>query len=181
MNLINQLLIATPDMEDDRFKKAVILVCDHGENGAMGININHPSEVAFEEVLTSLKIDNNNPSDFPQVQEGGPVNTECGFILHNSGLVFESSIRISSQLRLTTSKDIIQAIANQELPNEWLLALGCATWHQGQLEQEIADNAWLLCPANEHIVFDRSQDKWQDALGLLGIQAHQISSDIGHA
>ncbi len=181
MNLTNQLLIATPDMPDERFQKAVILICDHSEHGAMGININHPSEITFEEVLESLKINNNNTSDFPTVHEGGPVNTECGFILHNTGLAFDSSLKIDNKLRLTTSKDIIQAIANKELADNWFLVLGCATWVGGQLEQEIADNAWLICPSNEHILFDKKQDKWSAALNILGIEAHQLSSHIGHA
>lgn len=181
MNLINQFLIATPDMGDERFKQAVILICDHNDDGAMGININQPSEVAFEEILTSLKIEQNTSKRFPMVHEGGPVNTECGFILHNNHQVYTSSIVVGRHLNLTTSKDIIRAIANNEVDDKWLLALGCATWSAGQLEQEIADNAWLICPADLGIIFQQSINKWADALSILGIQAHQLSSDMGHA
>ena len=181
MNLIYQFLIATPDMGDERFKNAVILICDHNEDGAMGININQPSEVSFEEILDSLEIENHNSSRFPMVHEGGPVNTECGFILHNNNKTYTSSIQVHKQLNLTTSKDIIRAIGNQEISHDWLLALGCATWSAGQLEQEIADNVWLTCPVDEELIFKQSDDKWSSALNILGIQAHQLTGDIGHA
>lgn len=182
MNLTNQLLIANPDMPDERFEKAVILICEHNENGALGINLNHPSEVTFEEILQSLEIKNNCDTDNALIYEGGPVNTQCGFILHQDHDIFESSIKISEEASLTTSKDIIAAIANNQLNSEWLMALGCATWHENQLEQEMADNAWLTCPADVSLIFDRSHsDKWSQALDIIGIKPHQLSGDLGHA
>lgn len=181
MNLINQFLIATPDMADERFKSAVILICDHNENGAMGININQPSDVAFEDILNSLNIECLSPQKFPQVHEGGPVNAECGFILHKNSALYTSSISISDKLVLTTSKDIIRAIANKMVPEQWLMALGCATWSPGQIEQEIADHAWLTCQAEEQLIFKQSKNKWTSALDILGIKAHQLTSEVGHA
>jgi putative transcriptional regulator len=181
MNLTNHLLIATPDMPDERFFKAVILVCEHNEHGALGININMPSEVTFEEILDSLSIEHQQITDAPLIHEGGPVNTQCGFILHENPDDFASSITIAPHLSLTTSKDIIEAIAANQLNERWMMALGCATWSEGQLEQEIADNSWLTCPADPKLVFSPATDKWQTALDIIGVKAHQLSSDIGHA
>ncbi len=186
MNLTNQLLIATPDMQDERFHRAVILICEHNEHGALGININLPSDVQFNEILESLQI--NEPTLFEPEQfvyEGGPVNTQCGFILHQSDkpaeLEFESSIQVSDSVNLTTSKDIIRAIANNQFKDKWLMALGCATWDAGQLEQEVADHAWLIADAKDHLIFDHHAERWDSALAMMGIEAHQLSSDIGHA
>lgn len=186
MNLTNQLLIATPDMQDERFHRAVILICEHNEHGALGININLPSDIEFNEILESLQIDLSNLFEPEQsVYEGGPVNTQCGFILHQSEkpaeLEFESSIQVSDTINLTTSKDIIRAIANNQFQQSWLMALGCATWDAGQLEQEVADHAWLIATANDDLIFDHQTDCWDQALALIGVQAHQLSSDIGHA
>lgn len=186
MNLTNQLLIATPEMQDERFHRAVILICEHNEHGALGININLPSDVQFNEILESLQI--NEPTLFEPEQfvyEGGPVNTQCGFILHQSDkpaeLEFESSIQVSDTINLTTSKDIIRSIANNEFKDNWLMALGCATWDAGQLEQEVADHAWLIVNSQDHLIFDHLADRWDLALEIIGVQAHQLTGDIGHA
>ncbi len=186
MNLTNQLLIATPEMQDERFHRAVILICEHNEHGALGININLPSHVQFDEILESLQIDEANLFDPEQsVYEGGPVNTQCGFILHQSDkpaeLEFESSIQVSDSINLTTSKDIIRAIANNQFKRNWLMALGCATWDAGQLEQEVADHSWLITTVQDDLIFNHKTDRWDQALALMGVQAHQLSGDIGHA
>ncbi len=186
MNLTSQLLIATPDMQDERFHRAVILICEHNEHGALGININLPSEVLFNEILESLQINENTSFEPAQtVYEGGPVNTQCGFILHQSDkpaeLEFESSIQVSDSINLTTSKDIIRAIANNQFKQNWLMALGCATWDAGQLEQEVANHDWLITAAKDELIFDHANDRWDQALALIGVQAHQLSGDIGHA
>ncbi len=181
MNLTNQLLIATPDMQDERFAQAVILICEHNEHGALGINLNMHSDVGFNEILESLQIPTTLEEADHAIYEGGPVNTQCGFILHQSAHDFDSSLEVSDNVFLTTSKDIIKAIASQKVKARWLMALGCATWDAGQLEQEIADHAWLLGPADESLIFNHHQDKWDLALALMGIQAHQLSGDIGHA
>lgn len=180
MNLSNHFLIATPDMLDPRFQKAVILVCEHNQNGALGINLNNPSKVQFNEILKGLKlplIENQQPTG---VFEGGPVNSDSGFILYDGPQCYDNTLLVNPEIKLGTSKQIIQAIAEQELDGNWLLALGCATWEQGQLEREIAENAWLSCPSTPDLVF-RSGDKWPLALNLLGIEAHQLSGDYGHS
>lgn len=181
MNLTNQLLIAQPGMPDERFTQAVILICEHNEHGAMGIRINQPSDIDFAEILLGLDLDDGGLVHNQPVYEGGPVNAECGFILHRGNSQFDSSITITPSLALTTSKDIIQAIAKDNLKGEWLMALGCATWDAGQLEQEIAANDWLSGPVDENLLFDLSEDKWSQALGLLGIKPHQLVDIGGHA
>ena len=186
MNLTNHLLIATPDMQDERFHHAVILICEHNEQGALGININLPSDVQFNEILDILQISENPTFEAAHtVYEVGPVNTQCCFILHQSDkpaeLDFESSIQVSDSINLTTSKDIIRAIANNQFKQKWLMALGCATWDAGQLEQEVANHDWLVVAAKDDLVFDHTNDRWNQALALIGVQAHQLSSDIGHA
>jgi len=181
MNLTNQFLIAQPNMPDERFTEAVILICEHNEHGAMGIRVNQLSEIDFEEVLAGLDIKANQDVNNQPIFDGGPVNAECGFILHRGEKQFDSSLQLTPSLALTTSKDIIQAIAQNNLKGEWLMTLGCATWDAGQLEQEIADNDWLSGPVDENLVFDLSEDKWSQALGLLGIKPHQLVDTGGHA
>jgi len=181
MNLTNQLLVATPDMQDSRFAQAVILICEHNEHGALGININVPSEVTFDEILKSLEIDAAEKPLPHAIYEGGPVNTQCGFILHQSEPIFDSTIQIAKEIHLTTSKDIIKAIAANQVDGKWLMALGCATWDSGQLEQEIAEHDWLITPSQNDLVFDHEHNKWHMALALMGIKPHQLSGDIGHA
>lgn len=181
MNLTNQLLIATPEMQDERFKHAVILICEHNEHGALGINLNDPSTVNFSEVLSNLSIKESGDSLEQMVYEGGPVNTQCGFILHQSKSSFDSTIEVANELYLTTSKDILEAIANNKISVGWLLALGCATWDEGQLENEVANHDWLLMPATKELIFSHDADRWDMALAQMGIMAHQLSGDIGHA
>lgn len=181
MNLTNQLLIATPDMQDERFKRAVILICEHNEHGALGINLNDPSTVTFSDVLANLDIMELAEDNEQIVYEGGPVNTQCGFILHQSTQEFESTLKITNDLKLTTSKDILQAIAENEVDKSWLLALGCATWDADQLEGEVANHDWLLTPASNELIFAHGTDRWDAALSQIGIEPHQLSGDIGHA
>lgn len=180
MNLSNHFLIATPNMLDPRFQKAVILICEHNQSGALGINLNNPSQVQFNEVLKGLELPLIEDKPLAGVYEGGPVNSECGFILYDSPQSYKNTVQVNPQIKLGTSKQILQAIAEQELDGNWLLALGCATWEANQLEREIADNAWLTCPADSALVF-HSGDKWALALNLLGVEAYQLSGNYGHA
>ncbi|MCX7544254.1 YqgE/AlgH family protein [Marinicella gelatinilytica] len=181
MNLTNQFLIAQPGMPDERFTEAVILICEHNEHGAMGIRVNQLSDIDFEEVLEGLDIEAADGVNNQPIFSGGPVNAECGFILHRGKQNYDSSLQLTPSLALTTSKDIILAIAKNNLKGEWFMTLGCATWEAGQLEQEIADNDWLSGPVDENLVFDLSEDKWSQALALLGIKPHQLVDIDGHA
>ncbi|WP_395377125.1 YqgE/AlgH family protein [Marinicella sp. W31] len=181
-SLTNQFLIALPDMQDDRFHHSLILICEHNKDGALGIVLNKPSDLQFGEVLNSLKIDCDDDGIMDEIAyEGGPVNKECGFVIHSGTAKFQSSIQISQQLALTTSRDIIEQIANNNLQRQWLFCLGCSSWSAGQLEQEILNNSWLTVSADTDLVFSNSDDKWEKGLALLGIQPHQLSGDFGHA
>ena len=181
-SLTNHFLIALPDMQDDRFHHSVILICEHNSDGALGIVLNKPGDLQFGEVLNSLKIDCIDEDVNQQLAyEGGPVNRECGFVIHSGAAKFQSSIQVSEHLALTTSRDIIEQIANNRLHRRWLFCLGCSSWSAGQLEQEILNNSWLTVQSDADVVFNQSEDKWEKGLALLGIQPHQLSGDFGHA
>ena len=181
-SLTNHFLIALPDLQDERFHHSLILICEHNDEGALGIVLNKPSDLNFGEILSSLKIDCDDDNTLQSTAfEGGPVNRECGFVVHSGPAKFQSSIQISEGLSLTTSRDIIEQIANGSLDRQWLFSLGCSSWSSGQLEQEILNNSWLTVPVNNALVFAESDQKWEQGLALLGIQPHQLSGDFGHA
>ena len=180
MNFNQQMLIALPDMQDERFKQALILICEHNDNGAMGLIINHPMELGTEEIFTDLDL--NLPLDNHTVLNGGPLNQNCGFVLHKNNHKFNSSIQIKNHLTLTTSKDLLEQIAERTFFDHWQFILGYSGWQKGQLEQEIADNAWLTCPVDLDIVFNTPAElKWQKALALIGIDDYQNIAAAGHA
>ncbi len=180
MNFNNQLLIALPDMQDKRFLKTVILVCEHNEDGAMGLIINNPMPLETEQVFTdlNLKIPEINQSTF----DGGPLNKNCGFVLHNNNQKFSNSRAIQNQLTLTTSKDLLEKISNNEFSDEWRFILGYSGWDKNQLEEEIALNTWLTCPIDLDLIFNTDIDKiWEKSLASIGIQNYQNISGAGHA
>lgn len=169
-----------PQMMDPNFSGTLTYLCEHNEHGAMGIVINRPSELMLGEIFEQL----NFPfvgTDHP-IYAGGPVQLERGFVLHNDARNWESSVQISPGVRLTTSKDILAAIAKGEGPEDYLVALGYAGWGAGQLEQELTDNAWVVCSASEEILFHTpDSEKQRKALSMLGIDSNQLSGQIGHA
>jgi putative transcriptional regulator len=181
MNLKNQLLIALPDMQDTRFKQAVILVCKHNSDGAMGLVINHPIEgIDTHQVFNGLGL--SEPNENLQVLDGGPVNKNTGFILHNDNLRFKSSVNLTNSLTLTTSKDLLEKISTHQLSSSWHFILGYSGWDKDQLESEMAQNTWLTCPINLDLIFNTpSQEKWQKALSLIGINDYKTISGIAHA
>ncbi len=182
-NLTNHFLIAMPTMGDPNFAQAVALICDHSEQGALGVVLNRPLQVQLAELLEHLELAYAT-ADFSAIPvfNGGPVAVERGFILHDAGPRWESSLSISDQLTLTMSRDILAAIASGEGPSRYLVLLGYAGWGPGQLEQEIADNAWLTCPAEASIIFQRSPaTRWKAAAQLLGIDLDLFAADAGHA
>ena len=206
-NLTKQLLIAMPSMEDSNFSRTVTLICEHSQDGAMGIIINQPTQIRVDELMGSLKTatDTNNDltsateSDFSSndknkvvtqnhspnrspVFAGGPVQIDRGFILHDSDKQWESTHMIDNDLCLTTSEDILLAIADGKGPENSLVALGYAGWGTGQLEQEISQNSWLTVPYEADIIFDTPVEKrWQSAATKIGIDLHLISNQTGHA
>lgn len=182
-NLTNHFLIAMPTLEDINFSGTVTLICEHNEEGAMGIVINRPTDFSLGELLQQLDMiqDADLYSD-TLVYRGGPVQEEHGFILHQPLGNWQHSLQITDNLALTTSKDILQAIAEDRGPERRLIALGYAGWGTGQLEQEISANAWLTTPADEEIIFDLPSNKrWEAAAAKLGIDLTLLSSETGHA
>ena len=182
-NLTNHFIIAMPNLVDDNFNHTVTYICEHNENGCFGIVINRKTEVTLDEVIAQMEIKPGDAIDHEKlIYHGGPVQQERGFILHQPQGEWSSSLKINEQMALTTSCDIIEAIAHDEGPEQSIIALGYAGWSPGQLEQEIATNTWLSCPADEQIIFNTPTEKrWQAAADLLGIDLQLLSSDAGHA
>ena len=181
--LADQFLIAMPGMGDSRFDKSVTYLCEHNEDGALGIIVNRPLGVSLGEVLNHMSIDSNDDAvKVVDVFMGGPVETQRGFVLHPPGGDWDSGLEIDGHLQVTTSRDILEAIAVGEGPSQYLIALGYAGWGAGQLESELADNAWLNVPANPHIIFDTpAEQRWQSAADLIGVDLARMSLQAGHA
>lgn len=182
-SLTNHFLIAMPNLADPNFHRTVTLICQHNEDGALGIIINRITNLTLHEIFEQMNISTDqfkNP-DLP-VFSGGPVQTERGFILHNSVESWSATLPISDGLGLTSSRDILEAIARNNGPENCLVALGYAGWAGGQLEQEISDNAWLNGPADSAIIFHTPVDnRWNEAAQLLGVDLSTLSSEAGHA
>ncbi|HEY9147577.1 MAG TPA: YqgE/AlgH family protein [Gammaproteobacteria bacterium] len=181
--LRNHFLIAMPALADPNFSHTVTYICEHSEEGAMGIVINRPMAVSLEEVLRQMEIEPSNKLDTSvMVNDGGPVQPEHGFVIHTPVGAWEASLPISEEIALTTSRDILTAIGHNEGPARYLIALGYAGWGPGQLEEELKQNAWLSGPANQEILFELPlEQRWEAAARLLGIDLNLLSSDIGHA
>jgi len=189
--LDGQMLIAMPSIGDPRFERTVIYLCAHSAEGAMGIVVNKPAEnISFPELLARLDIipDGeriNLPSgvaDLP-VHFGGPVQMGHGFVLHTADyFASDSTLPIDETIGLTATLDVLRAIAAGEGPRHVLLALGYAGWGPGQLDQEIGDNGWLHCEADEELIFGENLDRKYDlALAKIGISMSTLSSEAGHA
>jgi len=168
--LAGHLLIAMPNMPDERFSKTVIYMCAHNAEGAMGLVVNKPLEtLKFPDLLEQLDIVPSGLSEPINVHFGGPVESGRGFVLHTPDYVQEATMVVDDQIALTATVDILQAIADGIGPRQSLLALGYAGWGPGQLDQEMIENGWLNVPANDAIVYDNELDtKWERALGQLG-------------
>ena len=183
INLTNHFLIAMPGLSDDLFGRSVVFMCEHSDRGALGLVINKPSDILlprlFEKVELAL-----GRADLVQlpVFQGGPVQTERGFVLHRPVGDWDSMLRIGDELGVTTSRDILTALAAGNGPQDILVALGYAGWGPGQLEHELAQNAWLNCPADARILFELpSGARWDAAAALIGVDITRLSNDAGHA
>ena len=183
-SLQNNFLISMPQLDDPSFNQTVVLICKHDESGAMGIVINRNTEHTLKDIFVQLDIESTSPlyCKLP-VLEGGPVYPELGLIVHTaSNDIWESSLPISEDLVLTSSRDILESMARGIGPEKTLMSLGYAGWGPGQLETEIQANAWLTTPVNTHILFSGPvAEKWQSSARLIGVDIHQISQDVGHA
>lgn len=182
-SLANQFLIAMPSLADPNFSRTVTLLCEHTNEGALGVVINRALSISLGEIFEQLDIDPRQArnSDAP-VYQGGPVQVENGFVLHEPIGDWESTMPVSDTLGLSTSQDILHAIAEDRGPDNWLVTLGYAGWGPGQLEQELSNNAWLNGPADNNIVFRLPEEqRWQAAATKLGVDLSTLSGDAGHA
>jgi putative transcriptional regulator len=181
--LSNQLLIALPTMPDARFTRSVMLICQHDDDGAMGIVVNRPSEYTLGEVLSQMGLDSSDERLRMQVVlAGGPMHPERGFVLHDGGPQWDSSLQIAGGLTLTTSRDILESMARGEGPEHAIVALGCAGWGKGQLEHELAENSWLTAPADDELLFALPLDaRWHAAAGRIGVDFAYLADYAGHA
>ena len=184
-NLANHFLVAMPSMLDPVFGGAVIYLCEHNTQGALGVIINKATDmnmdVLFEKIALELEIDPQAGDNRP-VMFGGPVQVERGFVLHSPHGAYSSTMRVSDEIALTTSKDILEAAAAGKGPEKVLVSLGCAGWSAGQLEEEIARNGWLTVPATPEIVFDVPiEQRFVAAMKSLGIDPAMLAGVAGHA
>lgn len=183
VSLTNHFLIAMPGLHDPNFARTVTFICEHSDEGAMGLVINRTLSLRLRDVLEEMDIESRAGQllDMP-VFVGGPVQSDRGFVLHRPIGTWESSLAITDALGLSTSRDILVALAEDRGPDRALLALGYAGWGPGQLEHEMAQNAWLSGPADHGILFDVPADeRWAAAARLLGVDLTTISGEAGHA
>ena len=181
--LSNHFLIAMPALNDPNLFHSVTYICEHNEEGAMGIIINQPLDIELGEVLKQMDMKDSNAEISRQtVYLGGPVQAERGFILHSPLGEWDSMLTVTDEIGVTTSPDILQALHDDKGPKQCLVALGYAGWSPGQLEHELLNNAWLTCPANADIIFDTPiENRWTAAAATLGIDMNTLSGEIGHA
>ncbi len=202
-NLTHHFLIAMPGMQDQAFSRSVVYLCEHGERGALGLIINKPSDIDLKGLFQKIELRLERPDlGGAPVFQGGPVQTERGFVLHEPVVgedttgtpaapqddgkpapsVYASTMTIPGGLEMTTSKDVLEAMATGAGPRKVLVTLGYSAWEQGQLESEIAENAWLTVGADPAVIFDTPVDQRYDkALALLGLAAWTLSPEAGHA
>lgn len=183
VNLTDHFLIAMPGLEDSFFTRTLTYICEHNEQGALGLVVNRSTDLSVEKLLFQLGMFPNNPatSNLP-VLLGGPVQVDTGFVLHEPVGSWKFTLSSNESVGLTSSIDILQAVADCQGPERMLVALGYSGWSAGQLEQELAQNAWLTVPAQSQILFELSfEERLPAAMNLLGINFCNLSSDIGHA
>lgn len=214
VSLENQLLIAMPTLGDPYFNKTVTYICEHNEDGAMGLIINLPVKLTLSDLLKQLEPEEDSKADLGTesdssnsaessdlsdksdstaladsnnsleqlVLSGGPISQHRGFVLHSSQSGWNSSLTLSKELMITTSKDILMALGTEKAPEQFMVTLGYAGWGPGQLEQELQANSWLTAPADSEILFNTPiEQRWKKSTEKLGIDLAHLSSDIGHA
>lgn len=183
VDLTQHFLIAMPAMADPHFAKTLTLVCEHNDNGALGIIVNRPTDLDLQGLLEQVKIapQGGGVRSMP-VHFGGPVQVDRGFVLHSPVGTWQSTLQVGGEIGLTTSKDILEAVARGEGPPQLLVTLGYAGWAPGQLEHELAQNAWLTVPARPDILFELpAEERLAAAMQLLGVDYANLSDEAGHA
>ena len=181
--LANHLLVALPALSDPHFARSVVLLCQHDADGAMGIVVNRASEYRLGEVLSQVGLPGGDATLREQpVLGGGPVHPERGFVLHDGERDWDSSLAIAGSLRVTTSRDVLEAMTIGEGPDHTVVALGCASWGAGQLEYELGENSWLTVPADAELLFALPLEaRWQAAAGRIGVDLARMADYSGHA
>jgi putative transcriptional regulator len=183
INLTHHFLIAMPSMADPYFAKSLTYVCEHNDQGALGVVINRPIDMTLQALFErlSLTLKHKDLSDAP-IYFGGPVQTDRGFVLHEPAGNWQSTLRVGDAIGLTTSKDILEAVGRGEGPQKLLVTLGYAGWSAGQLEHELGQNAWLTVEAKDAIIFDLpSEERLPAAMELLGVDYARLADSAGHA
>ena len=183
VNLTHHFLIAMPNMADPHFSKSLTYICEHNEKGALGVVLNHPIDLALSTLLeqVSIPIIDQRCAGIP-IHYGGPVQTDRGFVLHGPGGTWQSTLTINPGIGLTTSKDILQAVARGDGPEQIFVTLGYAGWSAGQIESELAQNAWLTVPADNGVIFSLPcEERVPAAMQLLGVDFASLSGEAGHA
>ena len=182
-SLCNHFLIAMPTLEDPNFHHTTTYICEHDADGALGVVINRPLDIQLGEILLHMDIHTDDVEIASRpVYMGGPVQSDRGFVLHEPTGNWEATLKVTEDIGITSSRDILAAIAAGEGPENSLVTLGYAGWGAGQLEQELAANTWLSGPADRNIVFHTpSERRWLEAAALIGVDLHLISSEAGHA
>ncbi|MDR6395541.1 YqgE/AlgH family protein [Herbaspirillum seropedicae] len=191
LDLTDHFLIAMPSMLDPIFGGTVVYLCEHNHNGALGVVINKPTDmtmdVLFDRINLKLEIQPDTPDAMPElyrrpVMFGGPVQVERGFVLHSTSEKYSSTLQVTDEVALTTSKDVLEAVAHGNGPDRVLVTLGCSGWSPGQLEGEIGRNGWLTVKADPSIIFELPvEERFTAALALLGIDPVMLSGDAGRA
>lgn len=183
INLTHHFLIAMPNMADPYFAKSLTYVCEHNDQGALGLVVNRPIDMTLQALFErlSLTLKHKDLSDAP-IYFGGPVQTDRGFVLHEPAGNWQSTLRVRDAIGLTTSKDILEAVGRGEGPQKILVTLGYAGWSAGQLEHELGQNAWLTVEAKDAIIFDLpSEERLPAAMELLGVDYARLADSAGHA
>jgi len=183
VNLTHHFLIAMPNMVDPNFARSITYICEHNEQGALGLVVNRPIDLTLGGLIEQVDIalDDRRWADLP-VHFGGPVQVDRGFVLHRPAGSWQSTLAVRDDVALTTSKDILEAVARGEGPQQLFVSLGYAGWAAGQLEQELGQNAWLTVAADVEVVFSvPAERRFQAAVDLLGIDLSRLSDDVGHA
>ncbi|MDX1696644.1 MAG: YqgE/AlgH family protein [Thiohalobacterales bacterium] len=182
-SLTNHFLIAMPALEDPNFHHTTTYICEHDADGALGVVINRPLDIQLGEILRHMDIHTDDIQIASQpVYMGGPVQNDRGFVLHEPLGDWEATLKVTDDIGITSSRDILAAIAAGGGPDNSIITLGYAGWGAGQLEQELAANTWLSGPADRNIVFNTpSERRWLEAAALIGVDLHLISNEAGHA
>lgn len=183
-NLTGKLLVAMPGLGDPRFAHAVIFICDHSAEGAMGLIVNKPADdIDIPSLLSQLSIDMQAELSAHHAHFGGPVEMGRGFVLHSPDYASAvATLEVSEEVHMTATMDILEDLGRGEGPARWLLMLGYSGWGEGQLEAEIGENGWLICPCSSDLLFVMAAgDKWDKALASIGVSPRMLSAEGGRA